>query len=152
MLTLKRTNSSDKDFHLLIENLDKYLLDQYGQLQHFYSQYNKIENIPTVVIAYIENEPAGCGCFKQFDDSSVEVKRMFVANAHRGKGIGAAILTELEKWAAELGQKATVLELGNNQPEAMLLYTKQGYSVIPNYGQYAGMEASSICMKKEIGF
>ncbi len=150
MLTLKRTNSSDKDFHKLIEKLDSYLFEQYGKLQEFYGQYNSVENIPTVVIAYIENEPAGCGCFKQFDESSVEVKRMFVANEYRGKGIGAAILTALENWAAELGQKSTVLELGNNQPEAIRLYTKQGYTVIPNYGQYIGIEATSICMKKEL--
>lgn len=150
MLHLKRTNSSDKDFHKLIEKLDSYLFEQYGKLQEFYGQYNSVENIPTVVIAYIENEPAGCGCFKQFDESSVEVKRMFVANEHRGKGIGAAILTELENWAAELEHTATVLELGNNQPEAIRLYKKQGYSVIPNYGQYVGMEATSICLKKEL--
>ena len=150
MLHLKRTNSSDKDFHKLVEKLDSYLFEQYGKLQEFYGQYNSVENIPTVVIAYIENEPAGCGCFKQFDESSVEVKRMFVANEHRGKGIGAAILTELENWAAELEHTATVLELGNNQPEAIRLYKKQGYSVIPNYGQYVGMEATSICLKKEL--
>ncbi len=149
MLTLKRTNSSDKDFHLLIAKLDKYLLEQYGQLQNFYSQYNRIENIPTVVIASIENEAAGCGCFKRFDDNSVEVKRMFVANEHRGKGIGAAILTELEKWAVELNVDTIVLETGNNQPEASNLYKKLGYTVIPNYGQYSGME-TSICMKKEL--
>ena len=74
---------------------------------------------------------------------------MFVVNEHRGKGIGAAILTELENWAAELGQEATVLELGNNQPEAIRLYQKAGFRVIPNYGQYVGME-TSICMKKEL--
>ena len=150
MLTLKRTNSTDKDFHFLIVKLDKYLFEQYGKLQEFYGQYNSVENIPTVLIAYVSQQPAGCGCFKKFDESSVEVKRMFVANEHRGKGIGAAILTELEKWAAELGQKATILELGNNQPEAIRLYTKQGYTVIPNYGQYIGMEATSICLKKEL--
>ncbi|MBL0068162.1 MAG: GNAT family N-acetyltransferase [Chitinophagaceae bacterium] len=149
MLTLKRTNSSDKDFHKLIGQLDTYLFVHYGQLQSFYGQYNKVDNIPTAVIAYIEKEPAGCGCFKQFDESAVEIKRMFVVNEHRGKGIGAAILTELENWAAELGQEATVLELGNNQPEAIRLYQKAGFRVIPNYGQYVGME-TSICMKKEL--
>lgn len=150
MLHLKRTDSSDNDFHALIRQLDAYLLQQYGQLQEFYGQYNKIENIPTVVIAYAGDEPAGCGCFKQFDEDSVEVKRMFVTAGARGRGVGSAILNELERWAAELGQAAMVLELGNNQPEAMLLYTKQGYTVIPNYGQYKGMEETSICMRKEL--
>lgn len=149
-MTIKRTNSSDKDFHSLVEKLNKDLLDRYGELQVFYNQFNKIDNIPNVVIAYMDDEPAGCGCFKKFDDSSVEVKRMFVADEYRGKGIGAAILNELEKWAAELGNKTVVLEMGNKQPEAAVLYKKQGFAVIPNYGQYIGMEETSICMKKEL--
>ena len=149
MITLKRTTNSDKDFLFLVGKLDMYLAGRYGTLQKYYDQYNKIENLDTVVVAYYEEEPAGCVCFKKFDDDSVEVKRMFVADAYRGKKIGQAILSELEKWATELGHKATVLELGNKQPEAIELYRKQGYTEIPNYGQYIGME-TSICMRKEL--
>jgi putative acetyltransferase len=148
MISTKRTNSEDKDFHLLVDRLNKDLLDRYGELQVFYNQFNKIENIPTVVVAYIDGKPVGCGCFKKFDDSSVEIKRMYAAAEQRGKGIGGTILNELEKWAAELGNDHTVLEMGNNQPEAARLYKGHGYTVIPNYGQYIGMEATSICMKK----
>jgi len=150
MLTTKRTDSNDKDFHSLVELLNKDLLDRYGELQVFYNQFNQIDNIPNVVIAYLDGEPAGCGCFKKFDDRSAEVKRMFVREEARGKGVGAAVLTELEKWAAELGYTAMVLEHGNKQPEASKLYQKQGYTVIPNYGQYIGMEETSICMRKPI--
>lgn len=150
MLTIKRTNSKDPDFHFLVEKLNKDLLDRYGELQVFYNRFNNIDNIPNVVIAYIDNKPAGCGCFKRFDDTSVEVKRMFVDQAERGKGIASAVLQELEKWARELGNTSVVLEHGNNQAEATGLYRKMGYQVIPNYGQYIGMEETSICMKKTI--
>lgn len=150
MLTLKRTDSSDGDFHSLIEKLNRYLDLQYGRLQDYYSQFNRIDNIPNVVIACVDGAPAGCGCFKKFDDRSVEVKRMFVTDEQRGKGIGVAILQELEAWAAELGNHTMVLEMGNRQPEAAVLYKKQGYTLIPNYGQYIGMEETSICMKKDL--
>ena len=149
-MILKRTHNGEKDFQCLVEKLNKYLLQQYGELQVFYNQFNKIDNIPNVVIAYVDEKPAGCGCFKRFTESSVEVKRMFVVEEYRGNGIGAAILDELEKWAAELGNKTVVLEMGNKQPEAAVLYKKQGFTVIPNYGQYIGMEETSICMKKEL--
>lgn len=149
-LRIKRTDSGDKDFHYLVEKLNKDLLDRYGELQVFYNKFNKIDNIPNVVIAYHDEEPVGCGCFKKFDDSSVEIKRMFVDTKERGKGIGPTILTELEKWAVELGNKSAVLEMGNKQPEAAVLYKKQGFTIIPNYGQYIGMEETSICMKKEL--
>jgi putative acetyltransferase len=149
VITIKRTNSDDKEFHLLVEKLNKDLEDRYGVLQEFYSRFNSIKNLPTVIIAYCDDEAVGCGCFKKFDDESVEVKRMYVLEEQRGKGTGAAILRELEKWAAELKVSSIVLETGNNQPEAIHLYEKMGYKVIPNYGQYSGME-TSICMKKEL--
>lgn len=148
-LSIERTNSSNRNFGLLVEKLDKDLLERYNELQLYYRQFNKIENNPNVVIAYAGNEAAGCGCFKPFDATSVEIKRMYVTDEHRGKGIGAAILKELEIWAAESGYRFTVLETGNNQPEAIHLYQKLGYRTIPNYGQYADME-TSICMKKEL--
>jgi GNAT superfamily N-acetyltransferase len=148
MLTTKRTDSRNKDFHFLVDKLNQYLLVQYGALQDFYSQFNKIDNIPNVVIAFLDGEPTGCGCFKYFDEQTAEVKRMFVREEARGKGIGAAVLAELEKWAAELGYIAMVLEHGNRQPEASKLYERQGYVITRNYGQYIGMEATSICRKK----
>jgi len=147
---IKRTNSSDPDFLVLVDRLNKYLLGQYGGLQDFYSQFNKIDNIPNVVLVYENDQPAGCGCFKQFEKDAVEVKRMFVADEQRGKGIGAMVLQELERWAAELGYTRMVLEMGNRQPEAAILYHKLGYSIIPNYGQYIGMEETSICMEKKL--
>jgi GNAT superfamily N-acetyltransferase len=149
MITIKRTNSEDKDFNELVKLLDQDLLERYGALQDFYNRFNSIQNLPTVVVAYFYGLPVGCGCFKHFDGGAVEIKRMYVSKEQRGKGIGAAILAELEKWAAELKVTTMVLETGNNQPEAVYLYEKMGYSLIPNYGQYSGME-TSICMKKEL--
>lgn len=147
MLTIKRTNSSDKDFHSLVKKLDQDLWSRYGEVQLQYNQYNIIESNNTVVIAYIDEQPVGCGCFKPFDESSVEIKRMYVDDLHRGKGIGAAILQELENWASESGYLAAVLETAEGQPEAIHLYKKRGFVLIPNYGQYIDMELS-ICMKK----
>lgn len=150
MLQLKRTNSNDKDFQLLANQLDKDLAIRYGTLQAEYDQYNIVEDLHTIIVAYIDKKPVGCGCFKYFDKNTVEVKRMFVDGGQRGNGIGAAILTELEKWARELDYKNMILETGTAQPEAIHLYLKQGYKVIPNYEPYIGNEEFSICMKKII--
>jgi len=150
MITIKRTDSNNQDFYGLVAQLDKDLNGRYGAEQVEYDRYNKIKDIDTIVLAYDSNEPVGCGCFKNYDSNSVEVKRMFVEPEHRGKGIASAILNELEKWATELGHQSIVLETGNKQTEAIQLYQKQGYTIIPNYGQYSGMK-SSICMKKELG-
>ncbi len=67
----------------------------------------------------------------------------------RGKGIASKILAELEIWATELFYEKCILETGKKQPEAIALYKKNGYNIIPNYGQYAGVE-NSLCFEKEI--
>ncbi len=148
-ITLKRTNSSNPDFRSLTMLLDKELYDKYGDLQSQYDRYNHIIDINTVVIAYRDQIAVGCGCFKQIDDSFAELKRMFVKAEERGQGIASSILAELELWAKESGFAHSILETGDKQNEAIALYQKIGYVIIPNYGQYSGME-SSICMRKKL--
>jgi putative acetyltransferase len=149
MFIFKRTTSDDPAFRELIIGLDKYLRSRYGQLQDTYDTHNIIDYIGTVVVAFVDAEPAGCACFKEHDQSTVEVKRMFVADNQRGKGIASRMMDELEKWAGELEYTTMILELGDNQPEAIKLYKGKGYQVTPNYPPYIGME-KSICMKKSL--
>jgi putative acetyltransferase len=101
------------------------------------------------VLIYAENKPIGCGCFKLFDDKTIEIKRMFVLPEMRGKQLAAQLLQELEKWAVEEGYSKAVLETGHRQVEAIRLYTVAGYTLTENYGQYIGME-DSICYRKEL--
>ena len=103
------------------------------------------------MVVCFENETAvGCGAFKSFDEKTAEVKRMFVHDQFRNRGLGKMILTELEAWAAELNYSSSILETGKGQTEAIALYTKAGYEIIPNFGQYRDVE-NSVCMMKRIG-
>jgi GNAT superfamily N-acetyltransferase len=102
-----------------------------------------------VLVAYDEGLATGCGAIKEYSPGIMEVKRMFTLPSQRGKGIASRILSELEKWAAELRYQKCILETGKKQKEAIALYLKNGYTVIPNYGQYAGVE-NSICFEKEL--
>jgi putative acetyltransferase len=149
MIILKRTTTDDKSFYELTEYLDKDLRDRYGSTQEEFDQFNMMINLGTVVIAYENNKAIGCGCFKVIANDTVELKRMFVEAGHRGKGIGAAILKELEIWAGDLGFSSIVLETGTLQPEAIQLYHKKGYQNIPNYSPFIGNELS-VCMKKSL--
>ncbi|MBN8878925.1 MAG: GNAT family N-acetyltransferase [Sphingobacteriales bacterium] len=149
MFELKRTNNKDPDFLYLIPLLDKDLRSRYQALQDVYDQHNIVVNVDTVVIAYGGGQAVGCGCFKKLNDSTVEIKRMYVKPEYRRQGISSAVLNELETWALESGYSEAVLETGNQQDEAIALYKKQGYEVIPNYPPYEAME-TSICMKKRL--
>ena len=148
-MILRRTTSDDPDFRRLVEELDAYLADIDGEEHAYYAQFNGIDKIPNVVVAYDAETPVGCGAFKPYSDATAEIKRMFVKPEHRGKHIGAMILGELETWSRELGFTDTILETGHRQKAAVRLYQNNGYRVIPNYDQYAGVE-SSVCMKKNI--
>lgn len=149
MNKIVRTDSNNADFKKLVVELDKDLRSRYNELQNVYDQYNAVPDLPTVVIAYDNDAPVGCGCFKPFDDASVEIKRMFVTEIKRGTGVASFIIHELESWAKELGYKYAVLETGNKQYEAISFYKREGYVETENYGQYIGM-STSICMKKKL--
>ncbi|MDT0641257.1 GNAT family N-acetyltransferase [Zunongwangia sp. F363] len=79
----------------------------------------------------------------------MEIKRMFTLSLFRGRGFAGKVLKELETWAAELNYSKCILETGVRQPEAIALYKKSGYRIIPNYGQYAGIE-NSVCFQKDL--
>ena len=149
MINIVRTHSDDPDFIKLVKLLDADLAERDGKEHSFYAAFNKIDAIKYVVLAYANETPLGCGAIKEYEPNVMEIKRMYVAPESRGKGIATKILSELENWAAELSFAKCILETGKKQPEAIRLYEKNGYKLIPNYGQYAGIE-NSLCFEKEI--
>jgi len=149
MIQLVRTDSDNVDFTALVVLLDRDLAIRDGDEHAFYVQFNKTTHIKNVVLAYDGELAIGCGAFRPYETGTVEIKRMFVQPEQRGKGIAGLILGELEKWAAELQITTCVLETGKKQPEAIRLYEKSGYTIIPSYGQYVNIE-NSVCLKKII--
>ena len=144
-----RTDSNNMDFINLVKSLDTELAERDGRDHSFYSQFNKIDKIKYAVVLYDDNIPVGCGAIKEYAPDTMEIKRMYTLPASRGKGIASEILSELQKWATELLFKKCILETGKRQPEAIELYKKNGYKLMPNYGQYAGVE-NSVCFEKEM--
>lgn len=149
MIRLIRTNSENTDFVQLVRELDNYLKITDGEEHDFYNQFNHINVLKHIVIAYSNNKAVGCGAFKEFEDDTVEIKRMFIKPDYRKLQIGSKILNELEIWAKELAYKYCILETGTRQVEAVKFYNKSNYYSIPNYGQYQAM-SNSLCFKKTI--
>jgi putative acetyltransferase len=103
----------------------------------------------TFVVAYLEDELAGCGGLIRVDAGLAEVKRMFVRPAHLRRGVGRALLTAIEARARRLGYRELRLETGIRQPEAIGLYRSAGWSAIPCYPPYAD-DALSVCFGKSL--
>jgi putative acetyltransferase len=149
MISLKRTTCTDTDFQDLVRQLDKDLWSRYPEEHQSYDGFNIITDIDTVIVAYHEGRPVGCGCFKPFDQGGVEIKRMYVQPHLRGRGIAYSVLRELEQWAKELGYRYAVLETAIRQQEAIGLYRKSGYMKMDKYPPYDSMELS-VCFRKDL--
>ncbi|MHA7942110.1 GNAT family N-acetyltransferase [Formosa sp. 3Alg 14/1] len=149
MIKIIRTDSKHEDFVDLVRLLDSELAERDGDEHSFYDQFNKVTAIKYVIVAYHDDLAISCGAVKEYNEDSMEIKRMYTTKAYRGKGIASKVLVALEQWSSELGYKRCVLETGLKQPEAIRLYEKNGYSLIPNYGQYAGVK-NSRCFEKTV--
>jgi putative acetyltransferase len=149
LFEVTRTDSSAADFAYLVDRLTRFLAEHNGEQDSFYSKFNKVDGIPTVVVVYEAGAPVGCGAFRTIDDQTVEIKRMFVDPDRRGKGAAKAVLSSLENWAAELGAKYAVLETSKRLHAAVNLYQSSGYVVTANYEPYVGIE-DSVCMRKAL--
>ena len=80
-----------------------------------------------LLVATLHGEPIGCGALKFHGDAPAEIKRMWVAPAVRGLGLGRRLLTELEAHAAAHGARALRLETNRALAEAIGLYRASGY-------------------------
>ncbi len=102
------------------------------------------------LVARLDGRPVGCGAVRKLDETTGELKRMFVDPAVRGHGVGRALLDALEREAAALGVRRVLLETGERQHEAVALYRRSGFVPIAPFGEYIGSPLS-VCMEKMLG-
>lgn len=149
LFTAKRTNGTDADLNNLIGQLDKFLWSVYNKGMEYYGRFNYVDKDHRAVVVYNAGRAVGCGCLREIDKETTEVKRMFVLPTERKKGVASMVLKELELFAKELGYKKIILETGDMLTEAINLYQKHQYEITENYGPYIGMK-ESVCMEKII--
>ncbi|MER6010270.1 GNAT family N-acetyltransferase [Streptomyces bluensis] len=109
------------------------------------------------LIAYDESgTPVATGGWRSQDENSegnldgdAELKRMYVVEEARGKGLARRILAALEDDARAAGRIRMVLETGAKQPEAVGLYTSSGYEPCAKFGYYRFHELS-MCFAKQL--
>lgn len=137
MVALERVDWADTDLQRLVAEHKTEIDDRYGT-----------EEVPEVdpstvraaVLGRVDDEAVACGILTHpvpsFEGTTGELGRMFVAPGHRRKGIAKELLRELEAAAVALKFEQLVLETGIKQPEAIGLYSSEGYRIIDNYPPY----------------
>jgi putative acetyltransferase len=94
-------------------------------------------------IARVDGELAGCGGMALFSDFA-EVKRMYVRDRARGRGVAQALLQRIERDALAAGVTRLRLETGDRQQAAMRLYERAGFRRCAPFGPYAAMPPQAI--------
>jgi GNAT superfamily N-acetyltransferase len=85
------------------------------------------------IVGYLDGAAVCCGGIKRLDKQHCEIKRMYVVAAQRGRGVGRALLHELERRARELGYTIARLDTGPRQIGARRLYELEGYREVANF-------------------
>ncbi|MBX3100495.1 MAG: GNAT family N-acetyltransferase [Salinibacterium sp.] len=120
---------------------------RYGTLDSEPGPAPTADDITVFFVAYDGPLAVACGGLRERDATEAEVKRMFVLPEHRGGGASVAILQRLEQFGREHGYARLVLETGDQQPDAVRFYDRQGYTRIPNFGYYVD-SPHSLCFAK----
>jgi GNAT superfamily N-acetyltransferase len=136
----------------LIAELDAALTELYPPEQRFGPNL-RAEHLEggrgVFLVARDGDRAVGCGAMRRLDSTTAEAKRMYVEPAHRGKGVGRAVLVGLEAAARQLGVQRLVVETGVHQEEAITLYRRAGFIQIDCWGEYAA-SPTSICFAKNL--
>ena len=151
-VTIAREAFDSLDGRRLVAALDAHLAERYPPEWRFGPNLRPEQiaaGLGTFVIARADGRAVGCGALRLLDDSTAEVKRMYVEPELRGQGVARAILDHLESTARDLSVHRLVLETGIRQVEAIRLYRRAGFSPIECFGEYANAP-TSVCFEKVI--
>ena len=102
------------------------------------------------LIGRIDGEAVACGGVARYDETTAEIRRMYVVPEGRGRGLSRRVLAALENEARALGYSLVRLETGSLQAAAIGLYVSAGFGPIPRYGPFVD-DPRSVCFEKRLG-
>jgi putative acetyltransferase len=153
IITIARAALTDDVSQALIRELNAELSGLYPEpgANHFGLQPDEVApGRGAFLVVHLDGVPVGCGALRRIDAETGELKRMYVAPAARGTGLGRRLVDALEAEARALGIRRLVLETGTRQTAAIALYRATGFAPIPLYGEYLSSPETSVCLGKEV--
>lgn len=103
----------------------------------------------TFLVLTVAGEDVACGGLRLIAPGRGEVKRMYTAPSHRGKGHARTVLRALVEHARSVGLAQLWLETGVRQPEAIALYASEGFTPIPPFGYFAN-HPETLCFGRDL--
>jgi GNAT superfamily N-acetyltransferase len=135
---------ADPEVRALLEEIQRFYVQRYGGPDDDSTGAGEFEPPNGVfLLGYLDDAVVVSGALRRRDADLVEIKRMWVAEAARGKGLARTMLAELERRARDFGARRVVLSTGYRQPEAIALYESSGYERdVERFGRYADQDGA----------
>ncbi|MDR3767471.1 MAG: GNAT family N-acetyltransferase [Butyricicoccus sp.] len=149
MKDIKFVEVDHPDLQMLTDELDQFFFERYGEATRKYQKYHDLTKMAGAAVAYVQDAPVACCCWKAMDAVTAEIKRMYVRPTYRGQGKARQVMEAIEQHAAASGCHRAVLETGSDMADAIAAYEHAGYRICPNYGDFVG-DPHVTCMEKEI--
>ena len=150
MIRIKKVEPTQSEVVDLINQLDKYQESMYPPESNHLDSLDELSKANVdFLAAYSDSKICGIGAVKVLNDYG-EIKRLYVPDKYRGRGIAEEIVKELENCLIEKSIFTARLETGVHQLEAIGLYRKLGYSETAPFGDYTE-DPLSVFMAKKIG-
>ena len=147
-LSFIRTGVESADARMLLEELNETLI---GILGHNGTAHVCLDDFSCdkafFLVGYEGETPVCCAGVRKMDDATGEVKRVY-ARKNR-KGIGSALMAEVERQAEKTGYARLVLECREGNSHAIDFYIREGYTVCAKYPPYEN-EADAVCLEKQL--
>lgn len=151
-MEIRRENYESFAARALIAALGAELLDRYDGFDGSGGEHSAADfeaPLGGFLVGWEDGEPVACGGVCRYDETTAEIRRMYVAPAARGRGLARLLLAALEEEARGLGFAFVRLETGSAQPEAVGLYATSGFEPIPRYGPFVD-DPRSLCFEKRL--
>ena len=149
-ITIRTETPLSADARMLIEASEAALRAVYRPEECFsYSAEELADKSTQFLVARQDGVPVGCVALVD-EGRYGEVKRLFVAEAARGQGVGRLLMEELEQAARDIGLSVLMLETGEALAAASALYRALGFTERGPFGAYPDI-ASNMFMEKAIG-
>jgi putative acetyltransferase len=143
-IVIEGVESLTDDVRALIDELDQALARLYSvEQQHGLRPDAIFQPHVRFFLARLDGVAVGCGGVLLFADFG-EVKRMYVRDAVRGRGIARALLGRIESEAKENGLNILRLETGDKQLAAIRLYERAGFQRCAAFHDYESMAPNAI--------
>lgn len=141
-MKIKSTSVCDEQVLQLFSEHDDFMLDFLGEDKVYYTRYDEHEHLEKVWSAYVDDSLVGCVAYREKGPGIGEVKRLFIKEEFRGRGLSKELLGIAEDYAREQGCRTLFLDTRITLEPAVTMYRKAGFEIVFQQGLYVQMEKS----------